>query len=80
MMNSILEEGIISMGWDNNFGHSRDCNRFWDDLVFCGCGRRRRRNDFNDCHCRRDCDCDECRRRRNHDRDREHNHGDHRDW
>lgn len=27
-MNSILEEGIISMGWDNNFGHSRDCNRF----------------------------------------------------
>lgn len=78
MMNSILEEGIISMGWNNNFGHSRDCNSFWDDLVFCGCGRRRRRNDFNECHCRRDCDCDECRRRRNHDRD--HNHDDRRDW
>ncbi|KAB2451987.1 hypothetical protein F8160_02905 [Bacillus sp. CH126_4D] len=77
------------MGWNNNFGHSRDCKSFWDDLVFCGCGRRHRRNDFNECHCRRnhDCDCDKCRRRRNHDRDRDecrcrrnHDHGEHRDW
>ncbi|WP_131933919.1 hypothetical protein [Bacillus thuringiensis] len=62
------------MGCNNNFGHSRDCNRFWDDLMFCGC--RHRRRDFNACHCRRDrdCDCDECRRRRNHD------HDDRRDW
>ncbi|MES5930012.1 hypothetical protein QCI77_29290 [Bacillus cereus group sp. MG9] len=60
------------MGCNNNFRHFRDCDRFWDDLMF---GRRRDR-DCDDRRCRRDrdCDCDECRRRRDHDRD------DRRDW
>ena len=52
------------MGWNNNF---RDCDRFWDDLMFGRCRHR----DCDDRRCRRDrdCDCDECRRRRNHERD-----------
>ncbi|PFK47661.1 hypothetical protein COI93_00775 [Bacillus cereus] len=47
------------------FKHSRDCARFWDDLMFC----RRRHRDCDECRCRRrhDCDCDECRRKRRHD-------------
>ena len=58
--------------------HFRDCNRFWDDLMFC----RRRHRDCDDCRCRQkhdcddcrrrqkhDCDCDDCRRRQKHDRD-----------
>ena len=55
------------MGCNGNFRHFRDCDRFWDDLMFC----RRRRRDFDDCRCRRDrdCDCDECRRRRNQHHD-----------
>ncbi|CAH2465701.1 MULTISPECIES: hypothetical protein [Bacillus] len=61
---------------DCRFENFRDCDRFWDDLMF---GRRRHR-DFDDRRCRRDrdCDCDECRRRRNHDRDRDFD--DRRDW
>ena len=44
----------------------RDCNRFWDDLMFGRCRRR----DCDDCRCRRkrDCDCDDCRRNRKRDR------------
>ncbi|MEX0135308.1 hypothetical protein MRBLBA71_001928 [Bacillus nitratireducens] len=55
------------MGCNCNFRRSRDCDRFWDDLMFC----RRRHRDCDDRRCRRDrdCDCDECRRKRNHDRD-----------
>ena len=36
----------------------RDCDRFWDDLMFC----RRRHRDCDDRRCRRDhnCDCNEC--------------------
>ncbi len=47
--------------------HFRDCNRFWDDLMFC---RRRHRN-CDDCRCRQkhDCDCDDCRRRHQHKHD-----------
>ncbi|MED0999210.1 hypothetical protein P4T34_27800 [Bacillus mobilis] len=57
------------MGCNCNFRRFRDCNRFWDDLMFCR--RRRRHRDCDDRRCRRnrDCDCDECRRRCNHDRD-----------
>ncbi|EOO73796.1 hypothetical protein COJ42_22560 [Bacillus cereus] len=64
------------MGCNCNLRHCRDCNRFWDDLMFCG----RRHRDCDDRRCRRDrdCDCDECRRRRNHDHDRDHD--DRRDW
>ena len=42
------------MGWNNNF---RDCDRFWDDLMFGRCRHR----DCDDRRCRRDrdCDCDE---------------------
>ncbi|MDP7988898.1 hypothetical protein Q9B79_03585 [Bacillus sp. MHSD_36] len=55
------------MGCNNNFRRFRNCNRFWDDLMFCRCGHR----DCDECRCKRnrDCDCDKCRRRRNHDRD-----------
>ncbi|WP_439876104.1 hypothetical protein ACSLGG_12165 [Bacillus mycoides] len=57
------------MGCNGDFRRFRDCDRFWDDLMFC----RRRHRDCDDRRCRRDrdrdCDCDECRRRRNHDRD-----------
>ncbi|HFK1717451.1 TPA: hypothetical protein ACGXP1_005224 [Bacillus cereus] len=63
----------------NNFRFEgfRDCNRFWDDLMFGRC--RCRRRDCDECRFRnehhRDCECDECRRRRrNHDRD------DRREW
>ncbi|WP_082148069.1 hypothetical protein [Bacillus sp. LK2] len=54
------------MGCNDNFRHSRECNRFWDDLMFCrhrqrDCDDRRRRHNHH-----HDCDCDECRRRRNH--------------
>ncbi|WP_255294157.1 hypothetical protein [Bacillus toyonensis] len=55
----------------------RDCDRFWDDLMFC---RRDRDCDCDECRRRRnrdrDCDCDECRRRRNRNRNRD----DRRDW
>ena len=63
------------MGWNNNF---RDCDRFWDDLMFGRCRHR----DCDDRRCRRDrdYDCDECRRRRNHERDRDHDHDDRRNW
>ncbi|CAH2465710.1 hypothetical protein [Bacillus cereus] len=47
------------MGCNGNFRHFRDCNRFWDDLMFC----RRRHRDFDDCCCRRDRDCDRDDRR-----------------
>lgn len=55
------------MGCNGHFRQSRDCHRFWDDLVFC----RHRRKDCDECHHRRNrcCDCDE--RRHNHN----HNHG-----
>lgn len=77
MMNPIkMRGGLIFMRDDCRFENFRDCDRFWDDLMF---GRRRHR-DFDDRRCRRDrdCDCDECRRRRNHDRDRDFD--DRRDW
>jgi hypothetical protein len=45
------------MGWNSNFRNFRDCDRFWDDLMF---GRRRHR------------DCDDRRCRRDRDRDRDH--------
>lgn len=59
---------------DCRFGHFRDCDRSWDDLMFC----RRRHRDCDDRRCRRDrdCDCNECRRRRNRNRDCD----DRRDW
>ena len=34
------------MGWNNNF---RDCDRFWDDLMFGRCRHR----DCDDRRCRR---------------------------
>jgi hypothetical protein len=59
---------------DRRFENFRDCDRFWDDLMFC------RRRDCDDRRCRRDrdCDCDECRRRRN--RDRDFDRDERRDW
>lgn len=47
----------------NNCGcRRRDCNRFWDDLMFGRCRRR----DFDDCGSRRnrkrDDDDDKCRK------------------
>ncbi|MDR2994137.1 hypothetical protein ACQKN7_07280 [Bacillus cereus] len=53
------------MGCNCNFRHFRNCNRFWDDLMFC----RRRHRDCDECRCKRDRDCDKCRRKCNHDRD-----------
>ncbi|MEN1936338.1 hypothetical protein AAIE21_12200 [Paenibacillus sp. 102] len=65
-----------------HFNHFRDCDRFWDDLMFGRCRRRHRDcddcccrrkhdHDCNDCCCRRkhDHDCNDCRCRRRHDRD-----------
>ncbi|WP_392388008.1 MULTISPECIES: hypothetical protein [Bacillus cereus group] len=42
------------MGCNGDFRHFRDCDRFWDDLMFC----RRRHRDCDDRRCRRDRDCD----------------------
>ncbi|PEA85806.1 hypothetical protein [Bacillus thuringiensis] len=66
------------MGCNCNFRQSRDCNRFWDDLVFCRHGRK----DCDECHHRRnqDCDCDECRRKRNRNRNHGCNCNQHRNW
>ena len=55
MMNAI--EGRVIFMCNNCGCRRRDCNRFWDDLMFGRCRRR----DCDDCGCRRkrDCDCDD---------------------
>ncbi len=65
MMNAI--EGRVIFMCNNCGCRRRDCNRFWDDLMFGRCRRR----DCDDCGCRRkrDCDCDDCRRNRKRDDD-----------
>ncbi len=67
MMNAI--EGRVIFMCNNCGCRRRDCNRFWDDLMFGRC----RRIDCDDCGCRRkrkrDCDCDDCRRNRKRDDD-----------
>ncbi len=64
MMNTI-EGRVIFMGNNCRCRQFRDCNRFWDDLMFGRCRRR----DCDDCGCKRKrhCDCDDCRC--NHKRD-----------
>lgn len=41
-------------------GHSRNCNKFWDDLMFGRC--RCKRRDFQECCCKEKpkCECEKC--------------------
>lgn len=62
-----IEGRVIFMGTNCRCRHFRDCNRFWDDLMFGRCRRR----DCDECCCRRKrhCDCDDCRCNRKRDDD-----------
>ena len=46
------------MGNTCHCGHSRNCNTFWDNLMFGRC--RCKRNDFHECCCKEKpkCECE----------------------
>lgn len=48
------------MGNTCHCGHSRNCNKFWDDLMFGRC--RCKRRDFHECCCKEKpkCECEKC--------------------
>lgn len=48
------------MGNTCHCGHSRNCNTFWDNLMFGRC--RCKRNDFHECCCKEKpkCECEKC--------------------
>ncbi len=48
------------MGNTCHCGHSRNCNKFWDNLMFGRC--RCKRSDFHECCCKEKpkCECEKC--------------------